>query len=104
MTTIFVESVELRNAAERMNATIRSMNEIQNAIARIDNNATSHWQGRAATQNMENFHALNNLITSYLADAHGTREALNIATSAYEITEQKQLAGLGQLSTEGIFQ
>jgi uncharacterized protein YukE len=102
-TNIFVESNELRDAARRMDATIRSMTEIQRAILQIDNRVAGQWQGKAAAQNVENFRALNDMTNNYLSDAQGTRAALDSAIAAYDATEQSQVTKVGQLSTKNIF-
>jgi len=101
--TIFVESNELRNAVGRMDATIRSMTEIQRAISQIDSRVADSWRGRAATQNAENFRTLDNMTTNYLLDARGTKVALDQAAASYDRTEQNQVTKVEQLSTKGIF-
>ena len=101
--SIFVEGRELRDASGRMASIISSMTEIQRTISTIDNNAASRWQGRTATQNAENFRALNNLATSYLAEARESRNALDAAVNTYDRTESGQVSRVEQLSTQGIF-
>lgn len=101
--TIFVESNELRTAVGRMDATIRSMGEIQQAISQIDSRVANSWRGRAATQNAINFRTLDSMTTNYLLDARGTKSALDQAADSYDRTEQSQVTKVEQLSTKGIF-
>ncbi|MCL2287254.1 MAG: hypothetical protein FWC32_12950 [Firmicutes bacterium] len=79
------------------------MEAIQQAILQIDLRAASDWQGRAAAQNVENFQTLNDMTTDYLVDAYGTKNALDLAITAYETTEQGQVAKVQNLSVQGIF-
>jgi ribosomal protein S8 len=86
-----------------MKATISNIMDIQNAITRIDNTNAAAWKGRASEQNKHNFNALNTMQTEYITDAQGTTEALDLAVTAYETTEQQQVTKVSNLSTEGIF-
>jgi len=100
---IFVESVELTSASGTMASTIGCMNEIQQAILRIHDQKAQTWWGRAATQSIENFSQLDNMLRQYLAQAYDTKIVLDEAVAHYAATEAAQTAAVGQLDTSGIF-
>ena len=102
-TGIFVEGTELKQAATRTGQIINSMENIRNTIATIQNNKASTWLGQAAGRNASNFERLGGMLTSYLSDAHGTRQALDEAATVYITTEQNQVRQVQALSAEGIF-
>ena len=102
-TSIFVESNELRQAAMRTGQIINSMQNIRQAIARIQNSKTGTWQGQASTRNTSNFNALGEMIGSYLNSATATKQVLDEAVTYYTETEQAEIRNVQQLSTEGIF-
>ena len=100
---IFVEGTELKDAASRTGIIISSMENIRQAIASIQNNKTSTWQGQAAGRNASNFSELGETIVRYLERATGTKQALDEAAAYYITAEQGQVSQVQALSAEGIF-
>lgn len=100
---IFVESIELRDAAGRMDVIVSSMADIRNDIAQIQSGKSSIWQGRAANQNSQNFARMDNIIERYLNEALGTKNALDESVNTYEQTELEQNRKVSNLNVDGIF-
>jgi len=100
---IFVETNELRQAASSMASIIGGMAQIQEAIARIHNNKTTAWEGRASAQSSANFGALNGMIGNYLARSQKTVKTLEKAAGMYDASEKIQSISVSRLSTENIF-